>query len=296
MWHTPTILMVSFSCTLLIAFIKGGLFTYIAILATFAIGITTVTSQLPFIYGPFTSSERQAQVWLALAYLMSILHITDADGMDGGEVPLRTIHVLAVFVGAASSFIVLAVFNITCQRIAENKAIALTFEAGPHPQVTHKLLEVLKSYNAKATFFVRGHAATRWPGTVSQIDREGHQVESQSMAARDFNMFPGPVVRGEMNLASDVILKLINRKPRWIRNVFGFRDYRLHLHAARSGMRVAYWSVCPWDWEQIGVEKVVEEVIRQLDPNGGDILNFTETDGHFTTPNYSLPATIDKVS
>ena len=76
---------------------------------------------------------------------------------------------------------------------------------------------------------------------------------------------------------------------------YGFRDYRLHLHAARCGMRVAYWSVCPWDWEQYGIEKTVEQVMGQMDPCGGDIIAFTETDGHFTSPNYSLPAAVDKV-
>ena len=117
------------------------------------------------------------------------------------------------------TYLYACVFRCEGQRVAKSKAIALTFDAGPHPQVTPRLLEVLKSYNARATFFVRGHAVTRWPGIVSLIEAGGHQVESQCMAARDFNMFPGPAVRTEMNLATDVITKLLNRKPRWIRNV-----------------------------------------------------------------------------
>lgn len=115
------------------------------------------------------------------------------------------------------------------------------------------------------------------------------------MAARDFNMFPGPIVRNEMNLATEVLKKQLNKKPKWFRNVYGFRDYRLHLHAARSGMRVAYWSVCPWDWEQRGVEKTLSTLLSQVDPNGGDIICLTETNGNFNEPNHSLASLVDKL-
>ena len=114
-WHQPSMLMISFSCTVLIAIIKEDIFTYLAIVAAFGILVTTIASQKPFIYGPFTSSERQAQVWLTLAYLLTAVHATDADGMQGGVVPIRTLHVLAVFLGASASFAVCALCTLACQ-------------------------------------------------------------------------------------------------------------------------------------------------------------------------------------
>ena len=67
-------------------------------------------------------------------------------------------------------------------------------------------------------------------------------------------------------------------------------------------MKVAYYSICPWDFEHRGIDDVINDVISQLNNSnigdtitGGDIISFTETNGNFNSPNYSLPAAIDKV-
>src|SRR5688572_13430294 len=58
----------------------------------------------------------------------------------------------------------------------DEKVIALTFDDGPHPQYTAQILELLKQYEAKATFFVVGNKVKRFPDVLNQTLREGHEI------------------------------------------------------------------------------------------------------------------------
>ncbi|PIC83996.1 polysaccharide deacetylase family protein [Sporosarcina sp. P1] len=62
------------------------------------------------------------------------------------------------------------------QQLDERKGIALTFDDGPHPVYTMQLLDLLKRYQIKATFFVLGQNVRQYPNVVERMHKEGHQI------------------------------------------------------------------------------------------------------------------------
>ena len=68
--------------------------------------------------------------------------------------------------------------------VKRDKVIYLTFDDGPHPKNTTKVLDILKKYNIKATFFVIGDWVKLYPNIVKRIDSEGHAIACHSMTHR----------------------------------------------------------------------------------------------------------------
>jgi peptidoglycan/xylan/chitin deacetylase (PgdA/CDA1 family) len=72
------------------------------------------------------------------------------------------------------SFLPLLVPSLTWKVHTNDKVVFLTFDDGPHPEITHWVINVLKQHNAKATFFCVGENVTKFPGTYHSIIDQGH--------------------------------------------------------------------------------------------------------------------------
>ncbi|MFC4618358.1 polysaccharide deacetylase family protein [Camelliibacillus cellulosilyticus] len=72
------------------------------------------------------------------------------------------------------------------------KLVALTFDDGPHPGFTPEILDVLKKYNAKATFFVVGNRAERYPGVLKREVSEGHEIGNHTYSHTRLNHLSNP--------------------------------------------------------------------------------------------------------
>lgn len=99
---------------------------------------------------------------------------------------------MCILIGAALVVILLVVFwaeplgvlgviervtpKIVYRVRTERRLVALSFDDGPHPEFTPQVLEILSRYDAKATFFLIGERALRWPEIVARIKAEGHEV------------------------------------------------------------------------------------------------------------------------
>ena len=126
---------------------------------------------------------------------------------------------------------------------ARRAEIALTFDDGPHPEVTPKVLDILDHHHAKASFFCVGDKAAAHPEIVREIIRRGHSVENHSMHHSAFFGFYGPAaLRREIGAAQSVLGGIARHPPRFFRAPMGIRNPMLDPVVARMGLYYISWT------------------------------------------------------
>lgn len=105
----------------------------------------------------------------------------------------------------------------------EGNCIALTFDDGPS-QFTEQLLDTLKNYNAKATFFVIGQNAQHQPDILRRIINEGHLIGNHSFNHKDFSRISNEEIKLEVSQTDEIIQKITGYQPEFFR--FPFNLYR----------------------------------------------------------------------
>lgn len=143
------------------------------------------------------------------------------------------------------------------------KTIYLTFDDGPHPTITPLVLEILKRYNAKATFFCIGNNVRQFPATFELIKKEGHSV-----GCHTFNHENGWKTKtqdyvGSVSAANELIQSSLFRPPHGKIK----RSELKKLSTLNSKLKIVAWTVIAYDWDHaLSPEDVYQNVIR----NAGD--------------------------
>lgn len=145
------------------------------------------------------------------------------------------------------------------------KIIALTFDDGPHPHTTAALLDILAAGNARATFFVLGESAERYPALLDAIAAAGHEIASHGYA----HVFPNRRPRQELFADLDRAAAAIGRAappPTLFRPPGGGYNDELVSDLARRGYTTVLWSVDARDWERRSPEQTAAAVVRRAAP------------------------------
>lgn len=155
------------------------------------------------------------------------------------------------------------------------KIIALTFDDGPDPTDTPAILDLLKLYDAKATFFVVGKRVELYPELARREIREGHEIANHTYSHRYFNKrILEHKIREEIGKAEQTIVHATGQKPTLFRPPGGFYSQNVVNASLESGYKVVMWS---WhqdteDWNIPGVGKIVKKVLGNA--RNGDIILF----------------------
>ncbi|MGE0600928.1 MAG: flippase-like domain-containing protein [Dehalococcoidia bacterium] len=156
--------------------------------------------------------------------------------------------------------------------------MALTFDDGPSPETTPRVLEALRAANAKATFFVLGKHAERHPELVRRISEEGHEVASHGWT-HNLLVFASPAtVRRELENTSRLIEGCGVPAPRLFRAPHGFRRPLLAREIGKLGMRVVGWSKGVFDTALPGPDVIAARSAEAMRP--GAILLLHDGDGN----------------
>ena len=154
---------------------------------------------------------------------------------------------------------------------ARRGEIAITFDDGPHPEVTPKVLDILDRYSAKASFFCVGEKAASHPDIVMEIVKRGHTIENHSMRHPGLFGFYGPMaLQREIGAAQSVLGGLAGRPPRFFRAPMGIRNPMLDPVVARMGLHYISWTRRGFDTVARDPAAVLKRLIDSL--AGGDIL------------------------
>jgi peptidoglycan/xylan/chitin deacetylase (PgdA/CDA1 family) len=168
--------------------------------------------------------------------------------------------------------------------------IALTFDDGPNPPYTDRILDVLKSERIHATFFVVGRAAVAYPQTLRRIVREGNALGNHTWDHPHLIMQSRSAIRAELNRTQRAIVKITGHATRLMRPPFGIRDFRVIAEAHKLGYTVVMWSVpLPNDWEQPGDRTIAKRVVPKV-TDGSIIVLHDGNRGRLCGPGRPFPA------
>lgn len=189
---------------------------------------------------------------------------------------------------------------------AENK-IFLTFDDGPHPEITPWILEQLKRYDAKATFFCLGKNAEKYPEIVKQIVQDGHVIGNHGYAhlngwKTDVEEYVKDVMKSELILKQvqhDYIQVQERQKiSRYTRNdseLFRPAYGKIKLSQIKIINRqslIVNWSLMPGDFDQnITSERCYTNLTKNI--RTGDIVVLHDNEKSWKHLQYCLPKWLD---
>lgn len=144
------------------------------------------------------------------------------------------------------------------------KTIYLTFDDGPHPTITPLVLEILKRYDAKATFFCIGNNVRQFPATFELIKKEGHSVGCHTFNHENGWKTTTDDYIKSFESANALIHSNLFRPPHGKIKRSELKKLRT-THA--SSLQIVAWTVIAYDWDHaLSPEDVYQNVIR----NAGD--------------------------
>jgi len=154
----------------------------------------------------------------------------------------------------------------------ESKLVAITFDDGPHPTFTPQILDILAKYDAKATFFVAGNKAERFPEVLKRTANEGHEIANHTYTHIYSGRISTEKLTDELNKTDAIIEKLTGNKPVLYRPVGGLYNDNIIKTAVNNGKRVILWSwnQDPHDWRNPPASNISAYIKKGLSP--GDII------------------------
>ena len=168
------------------------------------------------------------------------------------------------------------------RRFRDNAAIALTFDDGPHPSNTPKILDTLAEYDAKATFFVQGSEAEKYPALVREMIAKGHQVANHGFNHLDSKQTQLGEYIADVNQAQDRLRDIVGQDiSKTFRPPYGSITLASFLALTRLKYRYVYWSIDTRD-SYIRVADTLLNHVRSLPVTRGDIVLLHEDYTHTT--------------
>ena len=112
--------------------------------------------------------------------------------------------------------------NVIFKAKTKDKILVLTFDDGPNPKTTLKILEILKKYNLKATFFQIGQNIEKFPHLTEKIYKEGHIIGNHLFRHKFFTLLSSELFEKELIKTQELITKIIKKRPRFFRPPYLF--------------------------------------------------------------------------
>ncbi|HEU4751827.1 MAG TPA: polysaccharide deacetylase family protein [Armatimonadota bacterium] len=151
------------------------------------------------------------------------------------------------------------------------KEIALTFDDGPHPGFTPRILDILKRCGVKATFFLVGQMAERYPELVRAELADGHSIGNHTYHHVSLVRIPDALVPAEIKACGRVLQAITGKAPRLFRPPGGEYDRQVAEAAGALGYRMVLWTDDPGDYASPGARVIQQRLLRRIG-NGGIIL------------------------
>lgn len=153
---------------------------------------------------------------------------------------------------------------------AADKLVALTFDDGPYPGQTEKILAVLKRENVRATFFMLGSKVRSSPGLVSKVATEGHVIGTHSYDHVELTKLKPAAIRKDIAAGINAIVSVTGTRPVWFRPPYGDVNGTVRAQARALNVKVALWDIDTLDWTRPGVHMLYRNAVRST--TRGDIV------------------------
>jgi len=169
--------------------------------------------------------------------------------------------------------------------------VRLTFDDGPVRANTPRVLDVLSNYGVKATFFVIGQRARRYPRLVKREHREGHSVQNHTHTHPELISLGSAEVRGELRATNRAIRAAGVPRPYRFRPPRGHTNARIRGVGASLRLLQPLWSVDPRDWANPPASEICSRVVSNV--RAGSIVLLHDGSGSNTVE--ALPCIIKRL-
>lgn len=156
-------------------------------------------------------------------------------------------------------------------KIKKEQFIALTFDDGPDPESTPLILDELKKFNHKATFFVIGKKAERYPNLIKRIISEGHSIGIHTYEhSYKFPFYNTKRISNELSMCINILNEITGKKPVLFRPPIGIMTPNISKICKELNLTVVGWSIRSYDTLKIAPKIIYNRIQKRI--KGGDII------------------------
>ncbi|MBR5382082.1 MAG: polysaccharide deacetylase family protein [Oscillospiraceae bacterium] len=177
-------------------------------------------------------------------------------------------------VGASATERLLPVYSVE----RDGKFASLTFDAAWGNEDTQTLIDILGRYGVRATFFVVGAWAEKYPESVRALHEAGHEVMNHSGTHPHLSKLSAAEIRAEVNDCGDKVEAVTGVRPTLFRCPYGEYDDNVIGTLRGEGLQVVQWDVDSLDWKGISAAEITKRVTERVAP--GSIVLFHNAAEH----------------
>lgn len=178
-------------------------------------------------------------------------------------------------------------------REGEEKKVVLTFDDGPSPQWTPKILLELRKANIKATFFMNGHHVKKYPDIAKFVAEEGHTIANHGYAHSVMFYYRPEEIEEEIKYTEHLIEKVTGQTTKYFRPPKAWLRKKIKSKIKSMGYDIILWSLNSKDWVAFNHRRIVNFVSRKV--KNGDILLFHDSGSVFGTEGGDRTQTIKAI-
>ena len=171
----------------------------------------------------------------------------------------------------------------------EKKQIALTFDDGPHPTLTPKILEILARYHVQATFFMIGQNVLNYPEAARGVINSGHEVGNHTFTHPHIARLSEQTIFEEIGRCEDALEELCEYRPHILRTPQGALTPSLEKCLLEDDYILVLWSLDTRDWDNKSTDAIVRSVLDGV--KAGDIILMHDYIGY----NSKTPEALEKI-
>jgi peptidoglycan/xylan/chitin deacetylase (PgdA/CDA1 family) len=163
--------------------------------------------------------------------------------------------------------------NISDHPQPSSSRVYLTFDDGPSPHTTPFLLEMLEANGIKASFFLIGREAEKYPDLVKAIHDGGHSIGNHTYSHLYMPGLKCSELENEVERTNNILEDITGEKTKIFRPPFGHMDQRTAQVLTEREMHPVYWTQAPEDWAIPGAHRVVRRLLMRLKPGSLIVLH-----------------------
>ena len=161
----------------------------------------------------------------------------------------------------------------------KRKIVALTFDDGPSPEWTPRILSELKKASIKATFFMTGRHVDQYPEIAKQVAHEGHEIENHGYAHNVVIYYREEELEEEIKYTEYLIKNVTGQTTKYFRPPKAWLGPKSKQKIKQMGYEAVLWSLNSKDWVAFDARRIVRFISKRI--KNGDILLFHDSGGVF---------------
>ncbi len=154
-----------------------------------------------------------------------------------------------------------------------SRVVALTFDDGPWPGQTDRILDILAEHDVRAGFFMIGYLAERYPELAMRVAEEGHVIGNHTQSHKILSRESRESVREQIVEGNRALKATTGVTPEWFRPPGGALSPKVLEEAQRENLKLVMWNVDPRDWRRPGVQPMLEDLLSHIRPGSVVLLH-----------------------